>query len=42
LVVDKIGYLPISCIGAMLFLQPMSRHYGQVSTVLTSNKSFNR
>jgi DNA replication protein DnaC len=40
LVVDEIGYLPISRTGAMLFFQLMSRRYERVSTVLTSNKSF--
>ena len=40
LVVDEIGYLPISRTGAMLFFQLMSRRYEQASTVLTSNKSF--
>jgi len=40
LVVDEIGYLPISRTGAMLFFQLMSRRYEQASTILTSNKSF--
>jgi DNA replication protein DnaC len=40
LVVDEIGYLPITRNGAMLFFQLMSRRYEQASTVLTSNKSF--
>jgi DNA replication protein DnaC len=40
LVVDEIGYLPISRTGAMLFFQLMSRRYERASTVLTSNKSF--
>jgi len=40
LVVDEIGYLPVSRTGAMLFFQLMSRRYEHVSTVLTSNKSF--
>jgi DNA replication protein DnaC len=40
LVVDEIGYLPISPTGAMLFFQLMSRRYEHGSTVLTSNKSF--
>jgi DNA replication protein DnaC len=40
LVVDEIGYLPVSRTGAMLFFQLMSRRYEQASTVLTSNKSF--
>ena len=40
LVVDEVGYLPISRNGAMLFFQLMSRRYERASTVLTSNKSF--
>ena len=40
LVVDEIGYLPVSHTGAMLFFQLMSRRYEHASTVLTSNKSF--
>jgi DNA replication protein DnaC len=40
LVVDEIGYLPISRTGAMLFFQLMSRRYEHASTVLTSNKGF--
>lgn len=40
LVVDEIGYLPISRTGAMLFFQLMSHRYERGSTVLTSNKSF--
>jgi len=40
LVVDEIGYLPISPTGAMLFYQLMARRYERASTVLTSNKSF--
>ncbi len=40
LVVDEIGYLPISHTGAMLFFQLMTRRYETASTVLTSNKGF--
>ena len=40
LVVDEIGYVPISRNGAMLFFQLMSRRYERAATVLTSNKSF--
>jgi DNA replication protein DnaC len=40
LVVDEIGYLPISRTGAMFFFQLMSRRYERAATVLTSNKSF--
>lgn len=40
LIVDEIGYLPITRTGAMLFFQLMSRRYEHASTVLTSNKGF--
>jgi len=40
LVVDEIGYLPISRTGAMLFFQLMTRRYEHAATVLTSNKGF--
>jgi len=40
LVVDEVGYLPVSRTGAMHFFQLMSRRYEHASTVLTSNKSF--
>jgi DNA replication protein DnaC len=40
LVVDEIGYLPITRTGAMLFFQLMSRRYERAATVLTSNKGF--
>lgn len=40
LVVDEIGYLPISRTGAMLFFHLMSRRYETASTILTSNKGF--
>ena len=40
LVVDEIGYLPVSRTGAMLFFQLMARRYERASTILTSNKSF--
>jgi DNA replication protein DnaC len=40
LVVDELGYLPITRTGAMLFFQLMSRRYEYASTVLTSNKGF--
>ena len=40
LVVDEIGYLPITRTGAMLFFQLIARRYERASTVLTSNKSF--
>lgn len=40
LVVDEIGYLPVSHAGAVLFFQLMNRRYEHASTVLTSNKGF--
>jgi len=40
LVIDEIGYLPVSQTGAMLFFQLINRRYERVSTVLTSNKGF--
>ena len=40
MIIDEIGYLPISRTGAMLFFQLMSRRYEHASTVLTSNKPF--
>jgi len=40
LIVDEIGYLPITKTGAMLFFQLISKRYEHASTVLTSNKSF--
>ena len=40
LLVDEIGYLPISRTGAMLFFQLMSRRYETGATILTSNKGF--
>jgi DNA replication protein DnaC len=40
LVVDEIGYLPVSRTGAVLFFQLISRRYEHASTVFTSNKSF--
>lgn len=40
LVVDEIGYLPVSRTGAMLFFQLMAKRYEHAATILTSNKSF--
>lgn len=40
LVVDEIGYLPVSRDGAVLFLQLINARHEQASTVLTSNKGF--
>ena len=40
MVIDEIGYLPITWTGAMLFFQLLSRRYEAASTILTSNKGF--
>ncbi len=40
LVVDEIGYLPVSREGAVLFFQLINARHEQASTVLTSNKGF--
>jgi DNA replication protein DnaC len=40
LIVDEIGYLPLSSGGANLFFQLVNARYEKASTVLTSNKSF--
>lgn len=40
LIVDEIGYLPVSRDGAVLFFQLISTRYEHASTVLTSNKGF--
>ena len=40
LIVDEIGYLPVTQSGAVLFFQLVNRRYGHASTVLTSNKGF--
>ena len=40
MVIDEIGYLPITRTGAMLFFQLLSRRYEHPSTILTSNKGF--
>ena len=40
IIIEEIGYLPISRTSAMLFFQLMSRRYEHASTVLTSNKGF--
>ncbi|MEZ5443039.1 MAG: ATP-binding protein [Lysobacterales bacterium] len=41
LVVDEIGYFPVSHDGAVLFFQLMNRRYERASTVLTWYKPFN-
>jgi DNA replication protein DnaC len=40
MVVDEIGYLPVSQTGATLFFQLISRRYERAFTVMTSNKGF--
>ena len=40
MVIDEIGYLPITRTGAMFFFQLMARRYEHASTILTSNKGF--
>ena len=40
LLVDEIGYLPVSQAGATLFFQLISRRYEHASTVMTYNKGF--
>ena len=40
LVVDEIGYLPVSQDDAVLFFQLINARHERVSTVLTSNKGF--
>ncbi len=42
LVVDEIGYLPVTRSGAILFFQLVNRRYEHASTVLTSNQGFER
>ena len=40
LLVDEIGYLPVTTSGANLFFQLINARYEKASTLLTSNKSF--
>ena len=40
LLVDEIGYLPVSQDGAILFFQLINARHERASTVLTSNKGF--
>ena len=42
LVVDEIGYLPVTRSGAILFFQLVNRRYEHASPVLTSNQGFER
>ncbi len=40
MLVDEIGYLPVTRDGAVLFFQLINARHEQASTVLTSNKGF--
>lgn len=40
LIVDEIGYLPLSQLEASLFFRLVARRYERASTIVTSNKSF--
>jgi DNA replication protein DnaC len=40
LIVDEIGYLPLSQLEASLFFRLVARRYERTSTIVTSNKSF--
>jgi DNA replication protein DnaC len=40
LIVDELGYLPLSRIEASLFFRLVARRYEQASMIVTSNKSF--
>ncbi len=40
LVVDEVGYLPLSHAEANMVFQLVSRRYGRGSMIITSNKSF--
>lgn len=40
LVVDEVGYLPVSRDGATLFFQLITRRYERARAILTSNKGF--
>jgi DNA replication protein DnaC len=40
LVVDEIGYLPVTASGTNLFFQLVNARYEKASTILTSNKTF--
>jgi DNA replication protein DnaC len=40
LIVDEIGYLPVTASGTNLFFQLVNSRYEKASTILTSNKSF--
>ena len=40
LIVDEIGYLPLSQLEASLFFRLVARRYERASLIVTSNKSF--
>ena len=40
LIIDEVGYLPLSRIEASLFFRLVARRYERASTIITSNKSF--
>lgn len=40
LIIDEIGYLPVTASGTNLFFQLVNARYEKASTILTSNKSF--
>ena len=40
LIIDELGYLPLSCTDANLFFQLVSTRYENGSTILTNNKSY--
>ncbi len=40
LIIDEIGYLPLSNLEASLFFRLVARRYERASTIVTSNKSF--
>jgi DNA replication protein DnaC len=40
LIIDEIGYLPVTASGTNLFFQLVNARYERASTILTSNKSF--
>ena len=40
LIIDEIGYLPTSLVGAILFFQLIAKRYEKHSTIFTKNKNF--
>ena len=41
LIIDELGYVPLSLTGAELLFEVFSQRYERGSTIITSNKSFN-